>query len=368
MKNFVLLNLSLFTFCFFNLLQGATRAKGPGVVDKEYTFPGTGFFIKNRDPYNPGEARKWFIEAGKLQNEGSLRKALVLYEKFSKRRSDATIKIKNSLVAIGPESLFRASILREKKGDWQKAFEHLRLVAQAYTNYDFERIAESLMRLAERLAKENLPRKWGVVPRFRSGIQDRVRLDEIANLARGPRFAPRALMALAEIALNDNKEEEAVDALERIVNLYPENYQSEKAYFMLAKVYQDRVAGPAYDQGSTLKALNFYEDYLILYATPPPRSPHESKEAYQLRLKEADERSSMAENGRNEMRQTLATSKLEVAQYVEKYGKYFLVRWRELGNRPALQFYNEAINSAPESEAARLAEKKVAELRAKDEQ
>ena len=76
----------------------------------------------------------------------------------------------------------------------------------------------------------------------------------------------------------------------------------------------------------------------------------------------------MAENGRNEMRQTLATSKLEVAQYVEKYGKYFLVRWRELGNRPALQFYNEAINSAPESEAARLAEKKVAELRAKDEQ
>jgi len=67
------------------------------------------------------------------------------------------------------------------------------------------------------------------------------------------------------------------------------------------------------------------------------------------------------------MRQTLAESKLEVAQYIEKYGKYFLVRWRELGNRPALQFYNEAINSAPESDAARIAEKKVVELRAIDE-
>jgi hypothetical protein len=44
-----------------------------------------------------------------------------------------------------------------------------------------------------------------------------------------------------------------------------------------------------------------------------------------------------------------------------------LVRWRELGNRPALQFYNEAINSAPESDAARIAEKKVEELRAIDE-
>ena len=67
------------------------------------------------------------------------------------------------------------------------------------------------------------------------------------------------------------------------------------------------------------------------------------------------------------MRQTLAESKLEVARYVERYGKYFLVRWKELGNQPALQFYNEAIDSAPESEAARIAEKKVAELRAADD-
>ena len=42
-------------------------------------------------------------------------------------------------------------------------------------------------------------------------------------------------------------------------------------------------------------------------------------------------------------------------------------RWRELGNGPALQFYNEAINAAPESDAALIAEQKVAELRAVDE-
>jgi outer membrane protein assembly factor BamD len=174
-------------------------------------------------------------------------------------------------------------------------------------------------------------------------------------------------MALAEIALKDDKEEEAVDALERIVNLYPENYMSEKAYFMLAKVYEDRVSGPAYDQGSTLKALNFYEDYLILYAKPPAQSIHESIKSYEARVLVSKERFNAAEEGRNQMRQTLAESKLEVAQYIEKYGKYFLVRWRELGNRPAVQFYNEAINSAPESDAARVAEKKVAELKAMDE-
>ena len=63
------------------------------------------------------------------------------------------------------------------------------------------------------------------------------------------------------------------------------------------------------------------------------------------------------------MRESLAQSKLEVGRYVEKYGKYFLVRWKELGNQPALQFYHQAITSAPESNAAREAEERVAELR-----
>ena len=66
------------------------------------------------------------------------------------------------------------------------------------------------MRVSERLAKDKLPRKWGVIPRFRSGTQDRSRLNQIAGLARGPRFAPRALMALAEISIKDDKTDEGV--------------------------------------------------------------------------------------------------------------------------------------------------------------
>ena len=334
---------------------------------KEYLFPGTGFFRKNRDPIAAEQARKWFLAAEAKEKAGDLKKALDIYETFAKRRSDAVLTRENDKIQVGPESLFRAAIIREKRGDWQKAFEHLKLIAEAYTDYNFERVAESLMRIAERLAKEKLPRKWGVVPRFRSGNQDRMRLDQIASLARGPKFAPRALMALAEIAAKDKKDDEAIDALERLVNLYPENYLCEEAYFLLAKIYENRVSGPAYDQGSTLKALNFFEDYIILYSKSPPPSKHEADEAYQLRLEEAEERRARAESGRKKMRETLAASKVVVGQFVEKYGKYYMVRWKELGNVPALQFYNEAITTAPESEAARVAEKKVAKLRASDE-
>ena len=366
---FFLTTFLVFTTQSFALSPGEKNRSSKGIHSqgKEFLFPGTGFFKKNRDPISDERAKAWFLEAEKAEQNGDVKEALNLYEKFSKRRSDLRIDSSNKEVQIGPEALYRAAKIREDRGDWQKAFARLRLIAEAYTDYNFERVAESLMRIAERLANDKLPKKWGFLPRFRSGSQDRLRLNQIASLARGPRFAPRALMALSEIAIKDDKEEEAVDALERLINLYPENYLCEEAYYSLASIFEDRVAGPSYDQGATLKALNFYEDYLILFPQSPPKSKHESLENYKSRLVEARERKASAEEGRRKMRETLSASKVVVGKYVEKYGKYFLTHWRELGNKPALQFYNEAITTAPESKAAREAEKKVAELRSGNE-
>ena len=347
------------------------RRRSPGTWrhqhnEKDYLFPGTGIFGKNRDLIESQQAKQWFLKAEDEENKGDLRNALSYYEKFSKRRTDTRIIRGGSEIQIGPESLFRAARIQEERGNWPKAFERLRLIAEAYTEYDFNKVASALMRLAERLAQENQPHKWGVLPRFRSGEQDRYRLNQIAHLARGPKYAPRALMALAEIARKDDEEEEAIDALERLVNLYPDSHYCEKAYFDLAFIHESMVAGPDYDQGATLKALNFYEDYLILYETAPPKSRHETSEDLAARQVAAKERLSKAEDGRKRMREVLSASKLRVGRYVEKYGKYFIVRWRELGDGPALQFYSEAITVAPDSESAREAEVRMANLRGKE--
>tara|TARA_X000000950_G_scaffold273837_1_gene358108 strand:+ start:438 stop:1547 length:1110 start_codon:yes stop_codon:yes gene_type:complete len=360
--------LIFFTLILFLLghLAAAPNSK-QSAGEKEHLFPGTGFFVKNRDPYDEKIAKKWFLEAQKSQREGDSGEALSIYEKFTKRRSDASINTKQGTVLVGPESLYQAALIREQKGDWQKSFQYLRLIAQAYTNYDFERIAESMMRIAEKLVKEDLPMKWGVLPRFRSGSADRLRLSQIAELARGPRFAPRALMALAEIALKDQNEEEAIDGLERLINLYPENYLCEKAYYLMAEIYRGRVAGPSYDQGSTMKALNFYQDFLILYETVPPIGKYESREEFKIRVDDFKVRKKNAEAGRQKMRETLAASKVQAGEYLEKYGKFFMTRWKELGYGPAIRFYNEAITLAPESEAAKIAEVRVARLLATDE-
>ena len=331
--------------------------------EEEHLFPGTGFFTKNRKPYDENLSKSWFREAYNLDKQKNSIKALKIYEKFAKRRSDAYLKLDGKIFQVGPESLFRAAKIREAKGDWSESFNHLKLLAQAYTDYDFELIADNLTNIAERLSKEKLPKKWGFIPRFRSDTQDRLRFNQIVNIVRGPKYAPRALMILAEISINAKEEEEAIDALMRLINLYPDHSLAEKAYFKLAQVYQSMVSGSQYDQASTLKALNFYEDYLILYRLPPPIEPQESPEDFSKRIAEYSARKDLAEKGRSQMRTTLASSKLDVGNFLNDYGKYFISQWRELGDIPARQFYNEAITIAPESEVAREAEKRILQLK-----
>ena len=62
------------------------------------------------------------------------------------------------------------------------------------------------------------------------------------------------------------------------------------------------------------------------------------------------------------MRETLAASKVVVGRICREVWKILPCKLERIGNRPALQFYNEAITTAPESKAAREAEKKVAKL------
>ena len=355
----IIISNALFSFVLLGQ-QSNSRYKEE---EKEYLFPGTGFFVKNRKPYENNEAINWFREAYSLELKGEYGKALSLYERFSKRRSDALVKIDSKQFKVGPEALFRAARIRETRGDWSKSFDLLRLIAQAYSDYEFDIVASSLMRVAERLANEKLPKKWGLVPRFRSGSQDRMRLNQIAGLAKGPKFAPRALMTLAEISIKDDREEEAIDALQRIINLYPENFLCEKAYYLTADIYREMSSGSSYDQGKSVKALNYYEDYLILYQEIPPRGVHETEKDFKLRNIQYSQRKELAEEGRKFMRETLAASKLEIGTYIEEYGKYYLTTWQELGDGPALQFYNEAVTVAPESAAARAAEKRIANLK-----
>ncbi|MFP6854325.1 MAG: hypothetical protein VB980_00970, partial [Opitutales bacterium] len=172
-------------------------------------------------------------------------------------------------------------------------------------------------------------------------------------------YAPDALMASAEIARQDDKEIDAIDSLERLINLYPEDRLTEKAYFDLAVIHESMVKGPLYDQGATLKAVNFYEDYLILFETIK-RAPRENETSFSQRREAWKVRLVKAEQGLARMRDMLARSKLEIGKFYHQHGHKFSPHGST--ETPARQYYNEAITLAPNSESARTASELLKQL------
>ena len=69
-------------FCFIIFLSSSyvwsvspgdsRNNRGPSNNDKEYLFPGTGFFKKNRDPLDDEQAKSWFLEAEQAEIDGML--------------------------------------------------------------------------------------------------------------------------------------------------------------------------------------------------------------------------------------------------------------------------------------------------------
>jgi outer membrane protein assembly factor BamD len=136
-------------------------------------------------------------------------------------------------------------------------------------------------------------------------------------------FAPLALMNVALIRQYQNETAFAIDALDRLINSYPSSLLADDAYLSLAETFATLVQGPMYDQGATREAISYFEDFLILFSE--------------------NEKVATAENGLAEMEDVYARSKLVIGEYYFKYRRWY---------QAAEIFFNEAITTAPDSEAA----------------
>ena len=114
------------------------------------------------------------------------------------------------------------------------------------------------MRVSERLTKDKLPRKWGVIPRFRSGTQTALDLTKLLVLLEALGLHHVSIAAKSQSKMIKLTKGGRVGSFGQPVS---ENYLCEKAYFLLATIYKNKVGGPLYDR--VYESLNF-EDYLIL--------------------------------------------------------------------------------------------------------
>ncbi|TVR53852.1 MAG: outer membrane protein assembly factor BamD [Puniceicoccaceae bacterium] len=296
---------------------------GLGYVDDQIPFVGL-------LPEEAREALGWLNQGRFAEEDGSYITALRHYRRVFRRHPNS---------AYAPEALYRTGRVREERRQFAKAFEAYERVARAYPDYPrFNHIIGQMYNIAQRLQDGERMYAFGVIPGFRNRDRAINFFERVVIVAPYNDFAPLALMNAARGYQRARRSLNAIDALDRFINVYPDHMLAPEAYLKLAEAHAGLVDGPAYDQGATREALSYFEDFLIIF----PNHPSVAR----------------AEDGLAEMNEVLAESKMILADF------YF---FRRDNYRAARVFYNEAITVAPNSEAAALARKRLERLEAAEE-
>ena len=267
-------------------------------------------------------------QARTAEDAGQERRALRLYKRVSDRYP-------NSIYSA--EAFHRTAIIREKRREYFKSFDSYQQIVQRYPNSEkFSQITAEQYRIASALLDGARPRIWGVIPGFKNREKAIEYFEQIVANAPFSDYAPLSLMNIARGHQRLGSTDEAIDALDRMINSYPQNVLTPDAYLKLAQTHSSLVEGAYYDQASTKSAITYYEDYLIQFP--------------------GDAGAATAEKGLNDMKTMLAQSKMILADYYYKYRRNY---------KAARVLYNEAITVFPDSPVAARARTMLADVDAR---
>lgn len=233
-----------------------------------------------------------------------------------------------------PEALYRSARFHEQQRKFTKAFRNLQRIVAEHPAYPrFNEVLGAQYRIAAKLADGTRPLYFGVIPGFRQREKGLEFFETIVGNAPYSEYAPLSLMSAARGYADADDRDAAIDALDRMINNYPESFLTPDAYLKLASAQASITQGPPYDQASTQLALTYFQDYLILYPG------------------EAD--ASVANQGFNDAREMLARSKMVMGDFYFKHRSNYTA---------AKVFYNEAITIFPGSPVAERARGLLAEI------
>lgn len=250
-------------------------------------------------------------------------------------RFKKVIKRYGSTPAAGEARYLQARILMTK-GKWKKAFEALQEIVTENPDFEqFNKVLGAQFECATALMEGARGRILWLIPGFRQYDEAIREFETIVQNGPYSDYAPLALMNIALVAEKKDEPDLAIDALDRLINYYPQSMLAPDAYYSMAETYSGLVKGPEYDQGATRQAITYYEDFLILF----------SESNYV-----GDVEANLAA-----MQNLLAESRLKLGDFFYFYRN---------NNTAALTFYKETVTIAPESEAADEARVRIEDVEA----
>jgi len=267
-------------------------------------------------------------KAREAEENHSWRSAVKTYTKV-------TDKYATSIYA--PEAFYRIAQVRIAQKDVYKAFDAYQSILSRYPNVKrFNQIIAEEYKIASAVLDGARTRLWLGFPGFTNRERGIGFFEQIIQNAPYSDYAPLALMNVARGHEYLGNTDEAVDALDRLINNYGTSVLAPDAYLRLAKLHASLVEGAYYDQGETKQAITYSEDFMLLF-------PSDAKIAD-------------AAKNLDDMKKMLAESKVKIGDF------YFYKRDNYTAARV---FYNEAITSYPNSDVAKAARAKLVEVDAK---
>lgn len=229
--------------------------------------------------------------------------------------------------SVAPEAFFERGLVYERSRRFTLAIRMFTKVVERYPESRWFRASiDKYFEIAKKLQSGERPYYFGKIPGFRDYDSAIKNYELIVKYAPYSHYAPMALLEIALLQEQAKHYDLAIDALDRIIDVYPDSKEVPQAYLKTAEIYASMAKGLEYNQGGSLAAKRYYEEFLSIF----PR--HEQADFARQRILD--------------MQESIAGSMVALGDY------YFNA---EHNAKAAIKFYQLAIDIAHESKAAEMA-------------
>jgi outer membrane protein assembly factor BamD len=314
------------TIIFFVLVLTLLLANlQANILDQSFAFFSKSNEQKSDELLASIEASILLEKAKETIQKGKYKKALKIYKKIYKEYPTSK---------YAPQALYQMGKLQITRNKYKKAFSLLNKIVLEYPNYPpFNQVIAEQYKIAKTMTKEKKSKYFGI-GKYRQKNKAISYFESIIKNAPFSKYAPLCLESIATIHLERKHKNQAIQALEKLISKYKNSPLETHAYLLLAQTYASKIKGPEYDQETTLKAINYYKNFIALCKKSDPDLENAKKELAKIN-------------------NIYAKSKYLMGLYYYKHLK---------NNKAAENFLHETITLAPNSKSAQQAKQILSDI------
>lgn len=268
------------------------------------------------------EASAEFAQAESMENSGKTGRAHDAYKSIAKSYPNTK---------VGAEAQFRVALIYDREGNGKKAYEEYETLITKYRGSPrFQQAIERQFAIAESFKTSNKKGLLGIG----AGIQPsdlKGMYDKIAEAAPFTQYAPRSLMAIAELEKRDGENMSAIANYQEVVDNYrgtPYAKDAQYEIYKLRGMNAENSNSPSEDRAQVDAGLNF------------------------VALNPDDARADQVKAGLEQIEERSLEKMYHTGQFYEKSGnhKSAIVYYREIAKKPSSKYYQEATTRINEIE------------------